>query len=91
MFDTSSLYFHKEVRLACLPLLQPIRKSVEEGKLDLCSAPSRQEEDKRLGSKAEGSQRNHSCRPELVDIESWAVVLGRAVGYCPVDTAYLST
>lgn len=71
MFDTSSLYFHKElVRLACLLLLQPIRKSVEEGKLDLCSAPSRQAGDKRLGSKAEGRQRNHSCRPELVDIES---------------------
>lgn len=86
VFDTRNLGFHMySVSLVCLLHQQPIRKSAEEGMLHY-KVLFRPAEDMQLGLKAEGRHRQQE-----EDIDSWAVVLGRAAGCCLVDTADLST
>lgn len=89
MFGNRNFHMHW-VLLACLPSLQPIRMTAEEGKLD-CEVPFQRVEDSQLGWKAEGRRRQiHSSSSVAEDIDSWAAVMDK-VGYFLVDREDLST
>lgn len=89
MFGNRNFHMHW-VLLACLPYLQPIRMTAEEGKLD-CEVPFQRVEDSQLGWKAEGRRRQiHSSSSVAEDIDSRAAVMDK-VGYFLVDREDLST
>ena len=88
MFGTRNFHRHWGL-LASLPSLQPIRMSAEEGMLDW-KLPFQLAVDRELGWTAEDRQ-SHSSSLLVEDIDSWAAVMGKEVGYCLVDMADLST